>query len=185
MTAPERTRTTRRLRLVDGGDAPTVFHPDSPNAPAPAEGGAMRVAFATQDLATVDAHFAGARNLAIYEVSDTASRFVEAIQFESATRQDGVHAEEGDDRITPRVEALAGCTLLFVQAIGGPAAAKVVAQRIHPVKLPHPEPIASVIERLRTMLSGSPPPWLRKALKVQGAGDLPAERAEAAEAAEA
>jgi nitrogen fixation protein NifX len=177
-------RTLRRLRLVDGGDAPPVFDADmpaagGPAAKSPAEGGAMRVAFATQDLATVDAHFAGARNLAIYEVSDSASRFVEAIQFDVTSKQDGAHAEEGEDRITARVEALEGCTLLFVQAIGGPAAARVVSQRIHPVKLAQPEPIASVIDRLRTMLSGSPPPWLRKALKVQGAGDLPAEAAEA------
>ena len=172
-------RTLRRLRLVDGGEPLPAIDADRPAAAEPAEGGAMRVAFATQDLATVDAHFAGARNLAIYEVSESASRFVEAVQFEVLSRQDGVHADEGDDRIGPRIEALAGCTLLFVQAIGGPAAARVVSQRIHPVKLPQPEPIASVIDRIRTMLAGSPPPWLRKALKVQGAGDLPADAVEA------
>jgi nitrogen fixation protein NifX len=29
----------------------------------------MKVAFATQDLHTLDAHFGGARNLAIYDVT--------------------------------------------------------------------------------------------------------------------
>ena len=37
--------------------------------------------------------------------------------------------------------------------------------RIHPVKLPRPEPIGDILERIRTMLNGTPPPWLRKALK--------------------
>jgi nitrogen fixation protein NifX len=54
---------------------------------------------------------------------------------------------------------------LFVLAIGGPAAARVVSDKIHPVKLPRPEPIGDILERIRTMLNGTPPPWLRKALK--------------------
>ncbi|MCU0838500.1 MAG: nitrogen fixation protein NifX [Rhodospirillales bacterium] len=124
----------------------------------------MKVAFATQDLHTVDAHFAGARHFAIYDVDADGHRLIEAVGFDEASNQDGTHAEAGDDRITPRVEALDGCALLFVLAIGGPAAAKVVNHQIHPVKLPAPEPIPQVLERVRTMLNGSPPPWLRKAL---------------------
>lgn len=124
----------------------------------------MRVAFATQDLRNVDAHFAGARNFAIYEFTADESKFVEAIRFDGTSKEDGVHADANDDRITPRVNALEGCALLFILAIGGPAAAKVVNSRIHPVKLPAPEPIEQVIGRLQTMLKTSPPPWLRKAL---------------------
>lgn len=124
----------------------------------------MRVAFATQDLSMMDAHFAGARNLAIYELDPDGYRFVEAVRFDQSSNEDGVHMDAGEDRITPRVDAIAGCALLFVLAIGGPAAAKVVNRRIHPVKLPRPEPIPQIIDRLRTMLQGSPPPWLRKAV---------------------
>ncbi len=122
----------------------------------------MKVAFATQDLKTLDAHFAGARNLAIYEVTAEDYRFLELVRFDVSSGEDGVHANE--DRITPRVEALAGCTLLFVLAIGGPAAARVVSHKIHPVKLPRPEPILDILDRVQTMLKGTPPPWLRKAL---------------------
>lgn len=124
----------------------------------------MRVAFATQDLRNMDAHFAGARNFAIYEVTADSSHFLEALRFDATSKEDGVHADTNDDRITPRADALEGCALLFVLAIGGPAAAKVVNRRIHPVKLPAPEPIEQVIGRLQTMLKTSPPPWLRKAL---------------------
>lgn len=124
----------------------------------------MKVAFATHDLKTVDAHFAGARHFAIYDVDREGHRLVEAIGFETASNEDGVHAEAGDDRIAPRLEALAGCALLFVLAIGGPAAARVVNHKIHPIKLQQPEPIPQVLERVRTMLNGTPPPWLRRAI---------------------
>lgn len=124
----------------------------------------MKIAFATQDLGTMDAHFAGARNLAIYDVGPDGFRFLEAVRFDQTSNEDGVHVEEGEDRITPRVDAIEGCALLFVLAIGGPAAAKVVNRKIHPVKLPGPEPIPQILERLQAMLKGTPPPWLRKAI---------------------
>jgi nitrogen fixation protein NifX len=146
-----------RLRVVEAAPA---------DRPAVASGGGnMKVAFATQDMKTLDAHFAGARNFAIYDVSPDGWRFLEAVRFDETTRQDGVHGEDGHDRLSTRIDAIDACTLLFVLAIGGPAAARVVARRIHPVKLPKPEPIGDVCDRLVTMLNGTPPPWLRKALQ--------------------
>lgn len=50
-------------------------------------------------------------------------------------------------------------------AIGGSGAARAVARRIHPIKARGPEPIAEVLEKLREVLAGTPPPWLRKALR--------------------
>lgn len=137
--------------------------------PPPATSGAnLRVAFATQDLHTLDAHFAGARNFAIYDVSNRGHRFVSAVRFESASEQDGrhdgQHDGEGEDRLALRLQAIEGCALLFVLAIGGPAAARVVNARVHPIKVAAPEPITDVLERVRTMLDGTPPPWLRRAL---------------------
>lgn len=149
----------RRLRLIDTG---ALEGSDG----AAAKGGTMKIAFATQDLKTVDAHFAGARHFAVYDVSAEDSRFVEAIGFDQISGEDGVHVDPDEDRITPRADALAGCAILFLLAIGGPAAAKVVARKIHPVKLKGPEPIEQVLQRMRTMLAGSPPPWLRKAMNM-------------------
>ena len=132
----------------------------------------MRVAFATHDLRTLNAHFAGARNLAIYDVTAEDARFLEAICFDEASNEDGIHADVNEDRITPRVDALEGCALLFVLAIGGPAAAKVVNRRIHPVKIPQPQPIDEVLGRVQTMLKTAPPPWLRKAMARDGGKNL-------------
>lgn len=123
----------------------------------------MRVAFATHDMKRVDAHFASAKAMAIYEVSPDAHAFVEAVQFDMVTEEDG-HHDDSADRLSDKIDALDGCNLLFVLAIGGPAAARVVNRRIHPVKISAPEPIADVIGRLQTMLNGTPPPWMRKIL---------------------
>ncbi len=153
----------RRLRLIDG---------DAAGAPTVAEGESMKIAVATQDLKTLDAHFAGARNLAVYDVTAAGHRLVEVVRFETASDEDGVHADAHDDRITPRVNAIEGCALLFVLAIGGPAAAQVVKRRIHPVKLQRPEPIADVLARVQAMLKGTPPPWLRKAMAPAGGDRL-------------
>ncbi len=53
-------------------------------------------------------------------------------------------------------------------AIGGSGAARVVALKIHPIKVPQPEAIADILDKLQAVLQGTPPPWLRKALARDG-----------------
>jgi nitrogen fixation protein NifX len=131
--------------------------------------GAVRVAIATRDMKGLNAHFGSAPRFALYDVTREGWDFVEAVAFDDNSDESGAHRTEGEDRIGPKVDALAGCHLLFCLAIGGPAAAKVVAARIHPIKTPQPAPITEVLERTRAMLAGSPPPWLRKVLTEAGA----------------
>lgn len=147
----------RHLQLID----------DEPDAAVGAEP-AIRIAIATQDMKGLNAHFGSARKFAIYDVTPTSSRFVSVAAFDEVSEEDGKHKDDGDDRITPKVDALSGVHLLFVRAIGGPAAAKVVRAGIHPVKIADPQSIDSVIARVQAMLSGSPPPWLRKILGQAG-----------------
>jgi len=60
------------------------------------------------------------------------------VDFDDGSHETGKQADEGDSRIGTGVEALKGCHLLFCQAIGGPSAARVVAAKIHPIKVPEP-----------------------------------------------
>jgi nitrogen fixation protein NifX len=60
---------------------------------------------------------------------------------------------------------LKDCAILYVAAIGGSAAARVVAAKIHPIKVPQPEPILDILDKLQEVLNGTPPPWLRKVLQ--------------------
>jgi nitrogen fixation protein NifX len=120
----------------------------------------MKVAFTTQDMHRVDAHFGWAKNIAVYEVSPEGHRFVEAIQFDGDLQEDG-----NEDKLTPKVDAIRDCAIVYVAAIGGSAAARVVAAKVHPVKSPEGTPIAELLDKLQQVLKGTPPPWLRKALE--------------------
>lgn len=124
----------------------------------------LRIAIATNDMQSLNAHFGGANRFSIWDVTSDDAHFVEALGFQDISDQSGLHKNEGEDKITPKVQALSGCKLLFILAIGGPAAAKVVNAGIHPVKLPAKESIPSIIKRVQEMMKGNPPPWLRKAM---------------------
>lgn len=119
----------------------------------------MKVAFATQDLKRVDAHFGWAKNIAIYELEPEGHRFLEAVAFEGDLKEDG-----DEDKLAPKIEAIKGCTILYVAAIGGSGAARVVANNIHPMKVNQPEDISDLLDKLQDVLKGTPPPWLRKVM---------------------
>lgn len=119
----------------------------------------MKIAFATQDLKRVDAHFGWAKNIAIYEVTPESYHFIEAVQFEGDLQEDG-----NEDKLAPKIEAIKDCTILYVAAIGGSGAARVVANQIHPIKVNEPEDIGEILVKLQAVLKGTPPPWLRKVL---------------------
>lgn len=119
----------------------------------------MKIAFATQDKQRIDAHFGWARHLAVYEIDETGYRFVRTFDFGSDLSEDG-----DEDKLAPKLEAIGDCAILYVAAIGGSGAARVVAQKIHPIKVPQPEPILDILDKLQAVLAGTPPPWLRKAL---------------------
>jgi nitrogen fixation protein NifX len=119
----------------------------------------MKVAFATEDLTHVDAHFGWARHIAIYEVSPETHHLLEVVQFEGNLKED---SSEG--KLVAKLEAIKDCAIVYVAAIGGSAAAKVVNLKIHPVKIPQPQAIEEIIARMKDVLKGTPPPWLRKAM---------------------
>jgi len=123
----------------------------------------MKVAFATQDLERVDAHFGWAKNIAIYDLTPESYSFVESVAFSGDLQEDG-----NEDKLQPKLEALRDCSILYVAAIGGSGAARVVAQNIHPMKVPQPEKITDLLEKLQVVLRGNPPPWLRKVMSKSG-----------------
>jgi nitrogen fixation protein NifX len=140
----------RRLRVVAA--VPPIPTPNKSES-------TMKVAFCTQDMAHVDAHFGWTKNIAIYEIDTEGHRLAEAVQFEAEAKEDG-----SEDKLIPRLDAIADCAIVYVAAIGASAAARVVNRKIHPVKVQKPEVIAELLDRLVETLRTSPPPWLRKAL---------------------
>jgi len=124
----------------------------------------MKIAFATQDKESVNAHFGWAKSIVVYDVSPTGHQFVESFEFGDTLEEDG-----DEDKLAPKLEAIKDCAIVYVAAIGGSGAARVVALKIHPIKVPQPESIVGILDKLQAVLQGTPPPWLRKALAKDGA----------------
>ncbi len=117
----------------------------------------MKVAFTSSTGEMIDEHFGMAKNFQIWEIGPEASSFVETITI-------GQQGEDEEDRIAGRAAALKECAIVYTMAIGGPAAAKLVALRIHPMKTNSPVSLPETVGRLQEVLQGNPPPWLRKAM---------------------
>ncbi|WP_374407157.1 nitrogen fixation protein NifX [Hydrogenophaga sp.] len=124
----------------------------------------MKIAFATQDKESVNAHFGWAKHILVYELSAEGHQFVQSFDFGDKLQEDG-----DEDKLAPKLDAIHDCAILYVAAIGGSGAARVVALKIHPIKVPQPEPIAEILDKLQAVLKGTPPPWLRKALQKDSA----------------
>jgi nitrogen fixation protein NifX len=120
----------------------------------------MKIAFTTSDNVYINAHFGSAQKIDVYEVDQTHYQFVETLRFDGNLNEDG-----NEDKLLPKIEALHDCTIVYVSTIGGSAAARLIKQRITPIKAQsETQEIADVLTKLVQTLNGNPPPWLRKAL---------------------
>jgi nitrogen fixation protein NifX len=126
--------------------------------------GTIRAACASNGGELLDGHFGACTQFLVYEVSPDTVRFVEARDTEAA--------DDAEDRNVARAALISDCQVLFVQSIGGPAAAKVVRAGVHPVKVPKAAPAQDVLAKLQGALV-SPPPWLAKVMGVEAASLSP------------
>lgn len=120
----------------------------------------MKIAFASSDGSSVDRHFGLAEAFCIWEVDAQRAQYICNVDSPSG-------GEDQEDKVVARADALDGCTLVYSLQIGGPAAAKLVARHIHPMKTTNPVSITELVEKLQAVLQGRPPPWLCKAMGIQ------------------
>src|SRR5512140_1064802 len=117
----------------------------------------MKVAFTTSTGELIDLHFGQTENFQIWELGPDEAHLVETVSV-------GAAGTDEEDRIAARARALADCAIVYTMQIGGPAAAKLVAQKIHPMKTMTEVSLQATVERLQEVLRNKPPPWLRKAM---------------------
>ena len=127
----------------------------------------MKVAFTSRTGDMIDEHFGTASHVFVWDLYPERSEFIGKVSILSG---DG----DEEDRIAARANAVAGCVIVYTQLIGGPAAARLVARRIHPLKTTVEVSVAETIAKLQDVLRGTPPPWLRKAMARESA-PVPAE----------
>ncbi|GAB3470991.1 NifB/NifX family molybdenum-iron cluster-binding protein [Azotobacter salinestris] len=141
--------------------------------------GHLKIAITSNDLLQVDANFATARQIVIYDVTYDEANFLDVVQFKGGGKGgDGKRGPGGGggcsmgdptggasvDQIQLRVDAMQGCAVLFTLALSDFAAVKVKNAGVFPVKMQHPREIDEVVAHLQRMMQNNPPLWLRKAL---------------------
>jgi nitrogen fixation protein NifX len=117
--------------------------------------GSIRVAIASNNGEMLDGHFGSCSRFLIYQVSPQEARLIEIASMASSP-------SNSEDKNSYRAEQIKDCDVLYVVSIGGPAAAKVIKQDIHPVKVPNGGPASQTLDQLRDVLEKNPPPWLAK-----------------------
>jgi nitrogen fixation protein NifX len=143
------------VRYLWGQNGDTVDVPETETPVEMAHG--LRVAVASNTEENLDGHFGSALRYLIYQVDESDVRLIDV----RATHE----ADLTEDKNTARAALIQDCRLLYVQSIGGPAAAKVVRAGVHPVKVQAAAPAREVLAQLQTVLS-APPPWLARAMGV-------------------
>jgi len=125
---------------------------------------AMKVAFATKDMETINAHFGGAKEFVVYNVSK------EGFELDGVLKSD-TSGLTGDDKTDFKVKCLEGINIMYVESIGGTAAAKVIRAGINPMKVPEPRMIEEVLKELVAMINGNPPPWVKRIINMETTED--------------
>lgn len=127
----------------------------------------LRVAFASNDRSTVNQHFGATEGFAIYGLDADGKRplLLEVIEFDAAA-MDGV-----EDKLGPRIDALAGCAAVYCRAIGGSAVRQLLARGVQPVRLDDAESIESVLAQLQAAAGDGSVPWLERARRKAAGSD--------------
>ncbi len=120
--------------------------------------GSLRVALASNSEENLDGHFGSCPRFLIYQVGKEEVRLIEV--------RSTLIADDADDKNVARAELINDCQIVYVQSIGGPAAAKAVRANVHPVKIPEGGNARVTLQRLQAVLD-MPPPWLAKILGVE------------------
>ena len=115
----------------------------------------MKVAFSSSADATVDGNFCKSNSFSVWDIGPHEAYYVTTVKIKA-------DADNEDDRIAARAEALKECAIVYAMQINGPAAAKLVARKIHPMKTGDSIAIEEIIDKLQDVLRGSPAPWIRK-----------------------
>lgn len=137
---------TRRMHIVQGPDEIKFMET------------ALKIAFASTDMESVDQHFGSAKSFAIYAVDMEDSQLLEVAQFGELS-QDG-----NEDKLSVKIELLDGCAAVYCQAVGGSAINQLIAKGIQPVKVHEGGKIKDLIVDLQNEIKAGPSNWLAKAI---------------------
>lgn len=124
--------------------------------------GSIRVAIASNNQERLDGHFGSCARFLIYQLSPNEIRLID--------RRSTLEADGSEDKNAFRVNLIKDCHVLYVVAVGGPAAAKIIRGGVYPMKQEEGGDARELLAGLQQVMRTSPPPWMAKALGIE-AGD--------------
>ena len=143
--APGMRKTGRRLALVWSATR------NAPNM--------LRVAFASDDRATVNQHFGAAEGFAIFALDGERAQLVEVAEFPP-------EAMDGNEtRLPARIATLDGCAAVYCLAVGASAVKQLLAAGIQPIRLDDGGAIEPLLKQISRAIRDGGIPWVDKALR--------------------
>jgi nitrogen fixation protein NifX len=121
----------------------------------------IKVAFASTDRTRVNQHFGAAEGFAVYEVTPDKATLVGVAEF-AEEAMDG-----NEDKLTAKVDFLAGCAAVYVMAIGASAIKKLMAAGVQPIRINEVDAIDELLLEISKAMSEGGVAWIDRAIAVQ------------------
>lgn len=119
----------------------------------------LRVAFASDDRATVNQHFGAAAGFAIYALDGERAQLVEVAEF-APEAMDG-----NETRLPARIATLAGCCAVYCLGVGASAVKQLLAAGIQPIRLDDDGAIEPLLKQINRAIRHGGILWIDKALR--------------------
>ena len=121
----------------------------------------IKVAFASTDRRRVNQHFGAAEGFVVYEISPDKATLVGVAEF-AEEAMDG-----NEDKLTAKVDFLAGCAAVYVMAIGASAIKKLMAKAIQPIRVNETDAVDELLVEISAAMREGGVAWIDRALAAQ------------------
>lgn len=125
------------------------------------EAAVIKVAFASTDRLRVNQHFGAAEGFAIYEVTPERATLVGVGEF-AEEAMDG-----NEDKLTAKVDFLAGCAAVYVMAIGASAIKKLMAKGVQPIRINEVDAVDDLLGEISRAMTTGGVAWIDRAIAAQ------------------
>jgi nitrogen fixation protein NifX len=119
----------------------------------------LRVAFASDDHATVNQHFGAAEGFAIFALDGERAQLVQLVEFPPET-MDG-----NENKLPAKIAALGGCAAVYCLAAGASAVKQLLAAGVQPIRLDDGTEIEPLLKQISAAIKDGGIPWVDKALR--------------------
>ena len=121
----------------------------------------IKVAFASTDRRRVNQHFGAAEGFVVYEISPDKASLVGVADF-AEEAMDG-----NEDKLTAKVDFLAGCAAVYVMAIGASAIKKLMAKGIQPIRVNEIDAVDDLLVEISSAMREGGVAWIDRTLAAQ------------------